>query len=93
MTIGLGTRTNVTSGLESVGGVDVELYPPFRIAVAQTTAAAEDCILGFDGQYLVGGRAADRSSLARYEHALAAFSIQFHGWKLSKRGLTLDATG
>lgn len=41
-----------SSGLESVGGVEGLKTIP---AVAQTTAAKEGCILGFDGQYLAGG--------------------------------------
>ena len=41
-----------TSGLQSVGGREGLLRLP---GVAQTSAAAEECILDFDGQYLAGG--------------------------------------
>lgn len=41
-----------TAGLESIGGVDGLMGIP---GVAQTNAAAEGCILDFEGQYLQGG--------------------------------------
>ena len=41
-----------TSGLQTVGGINGLKALP---GVAQTTAAAEGCILDFDGQYLAGG--------------------------------------
>ena len=41
-----------STGLESVGGVEGLKEIP---GVAQTKAAAEGCILDFDGQYLAGG--------------------------------------
>lgn len=41
-----------TAGLESVGGVDGLMGIP---GAAQTNAAADGCILDFEGQYLQGG--------------------------------------
>ena len=41
-----------TAGLESVGGVEGLMGIP---GVAQTNAAAEGCVLDFEGQYLQGG--------------------------------------